>query len=272
MKYIFIILIFLKLTFSYALGDVINNIQIKNNNRITKETIISFGGIKLGKDYSQEQLNDILFNLYSTNFFSDIKFEIQGDTLIVEVEERKIIQQIRINGIKAEKTKNSILKNLSLREKSPYVTFLAKQDIKKIENSLNDAGYYFNKVDVTMENNNNDTVDLIYDIDLGEKALIKNIIFTGEKYYKDKKLKNIIISEESKFWKFISNKKYLNPNQINLDQRLLERFYLNKGFYNVRIKNSSAIFNDNHFNLVYNIDSGNIYTIRKKKLYQLVLA
>ncbi len=266
MKYIFIILIFLKLTFSYALGDVINNIQIKNNNRITKETIISFGGIKLGKDYSQEQLNDILFNLYSTNFFSDIKFEIQGDTLIVEVEERKIIQQIRINGIKAEKTKNSILKNLSLREKSPYVTFLAKQDIKKIENSLNDAGYYFNKVDVTMENNNNDTVDLIYDIDLGEKALIKNIIFTGEKYYKDKKLKNIIISEESKFWKFISNKKYLNPNQINLDQRLLERFYLNKGFYNVRIKNSSAIFNDNHFNLVYNIDSGNIYTIRNTKL------
>ena len=191
---------------------------------------------------------------------------IQGDTLIVEVEERKIVQQIILNGIKAEKTKKSILKNLSLREKSPYVNFLAKQDIKKIENSLNNAGYYFNKVDVSLKNNNNDTVDLIYNIDLGEKALIKNIIFTGDKYYKDKKLKNIIVSEESKFWKFISNKKYLNPNQIDLDLRLLEKFYLNKGFYNVQIKNSSAIFNDNHFNLIYNIDAGNIYTIRNTKL------
>ena len=266
MKYFFIILLISKFAFSYAFGDIINKIEVKNNNRITKETIITFGGIEFGKDYNQQQLNNILLDLYETNFFSDIKFDIQGDVLVVEVEERKIIQQIILNGVKAEKTKKSILKNLSLREKSPYVSFLAKQDINKIENSLNSAGYYFNKVDVTLKTNNNDTVDLIYNIDLGEKALIKKIIFTGERYYKDKKLKNIIVSEESKFWKFISNKKYLNPNQIDLDLRLLERFYLNKGFYNVQIKNSSAIFNDNHFNLVYNIDAGNIYTIRDTKL------
>ena len=266
MKYLLIILIFLKLAFTNAFSEIINDIKIKNNNRITKETIISFGGIKLGQDYTQEQLNNILLDLYSTNFFSDLKFEIQGDILIVDVKERKIVQRIQINGIKAEKTKKSILKNLNLREKSPYVNFLAKQDIKKIENSLNNVGYYFNKVNVTINNNDNDTVDLIYDIDLGEKALIKNIIFTGEKYYKDKKLKNVIVSEESKFWKFVSNKKYLNPNQIDLDQRLLEKFYLNKGFYDVKIKNSSAVFNNNHFNLIYNIDSGNVYTIRNTNL------
>ena len=171
-----------------------------------------------------------------------------------------------LNGVKAEKTKKAILKNLSLREKSPYINFLAKQDINKIKNSLNNSGYYFSQVNVSIKNNKNETVDLIYDIELGEKALIKNINFTGNRYYKDKKLKNIIVSEESKFWKFISNKKYLNPNQIDLDLRLLERFYLNKGFYNVQIKNSSAVFNDNHFNLIYNIDAGNIYTIRNTKL------
>ena len=143
---------------------------------------------------------------------------------------------------------------------------MAKQDITKIKNSLNNSGYYFNEVDVSIKNNKNETVDLIYNIELGKKALIKNIIFTGERYYKDKKLKNVIVSEESKFWKFISNKKYLNPNQIDLDTRLLERFYLNKGFYNIQIKNSSAVFSDNHFNLIYNIDAGNIYTIRDTKL------
>ena len=266
MKYVITILLILKFSITHVLGDIINDVQVKNNNRITKETIITFGGIVLGKDYSQDQLNDILIDLYSTNFFSDIKFDIQGDILVVRVEERKIIQQILLNGIKAEKTKKDILKNLSLREKSPYVNFLAKQDIKKIENALNTAGYYFNKVDVAVKNNDNETVDLIYNIDLGEKALIKRIIFTGDKYFKDKKLKNIIVSEESKFWKFISNKKYLNPNQIDLDLRLLERFYLNKGFYNVQIENSSAIFNENHFNLIYNINSGNVFTIRNTKL------
>ena len=266
MKYILTILFIFKFAFTCVYADIINNVVVKNNNRITKETIITFGGIKLGSDYSQEQLNNILSDLYSTNFFSDIKFNVQGDTLTVTVKERKIVQNIILNGIKAEKTKKTILKSFSIKEKSPYVNFLAKQDIKKIKSALNNSGYYFNEVDVSIKDNNNETVDLIYNIDLGEKALIKNIIFTGEKFYKDKKLKNIIVSEESKFWKFISNKKYLNPEQIDLDLRLLEKFYLNKGFYNVQIKNSSAIFNDNHFNLVYNIDSGNIYTIRNTKL------
>ena len=266
MKYLFIILLLIKFAFTNVFADVINDVQVKNNNRITKESIITFSGINLGKDYSQEQLNEILLNLYNTNFFSDIKFNIEGNILIVEVQERKIIQNILLNGIKAEKTKKLILRNLNLREKSPYVNFLAKQDIKKIEVSLNNAGYYFNKVDVTIKTNNNDTVDLIYDIDLGEKALIKNIIFTGEKYYKDRKLKNVIVSEESKFWKFISNKKYLNPEQIDLDLRLLEKFYLNKGFYNIEIKNSSAVFNDNHFNLIYNINAGKIFKIRDAKI------
>ena len=266
MKIFFLILLIFKFAFTYAFAEIINNIEVKNNNRITKETIITFGGIELGKNYTQEELNKILLDLYSTNFFSDINFEVQDNTLIVTVAERKIIQQIILNGIPAEKTKRSILKNLSLREKSPYVKFLAQQDIKKIQNSLNSSGFYFNKVDVTMRNNNNETIDLIYNIELGDKALIKNIVFTGERYYKDKKLKNIIVSEESKFWKFISNKKYLNPNQIDLDLRLLEKFYLNKGFYNVQIKNSSAIFNDNYFNLVYNINSGNIFTIKDAKL------
>ena len=76
MKYLFIILLIFKFAFTNAFADVINNIEVKNNNRITKETIITFGGIELGKDYSQEQLNDILLDLYSTNFFSDIKFDV----------------------------------------------------------------------------------------------------------------------------------------------------------------------------------------------------
>ena len=71
MKYLFIFLLFFKFAFTNVFSEIINNIEVKNNNRITKETIITFGGIELGKDYSQQQLNDILLDLYSTNFFSD---------------------------------------------------------------------------------------------------------------------------------------------------------------------------------------------------------
>ena len=77
-----------------------------------------------------------------------------------------------------------------------------------------------------LEKNNNNTVNLIYDIVLNKKAVIKKINFSGQKIFKSRLLSSVIITEENKFWKFLSKKKYLNENQIQLDQRLLKNFYL----------------------------------------------
>ena len=81
--------------------------------------------------------------------------------------------------------------------------------------------------------------------------------FIGDKKFKDSTLKNIIISEEYKFWKFLSGKKYLNENLINYDKRLLNNFYKNKGFFNVVIESSFANYLGNdEFEIIYNISSG----------------
>ena len=83
---------------------------------------------------------------------------------------------------------------------------------------------------------------LIFDFN----RLIKQIIFKKgfffiktpskkHKIFKKNTLSRVIVTEENKFWKFLSKKKYLNENQLNLDQRLLKNFYLNEGFYNVNI-------------------------------------
>ena len=81
--------------------------------------------------------------------------------------------------------------------------------------------------------------------------------FIGDKKFKDSTLKNIIISEEYKFWKFLSGKKYLNENLINYDKRLLNNFYKNKGFFNVIIESSFANYLGNdEFEIIYNISSG----------------
>ena len=80
------------------------------------------------------------------------------------------------------------------------------------------------------------------------KATNSKIKFIGYKKIKDRKLYNIITSEEDKFWKFISNKKYLNLERINLDKRLLKNYYLEKGFYKVQIQDAySQLVDKNNF-------------------------
>ena len=114
------------------------------------------------------------------------------------------------------------------------------EDTNSISNILRKLGYYFSKVEVYVENLDDNKVKINYDITLGKKAKIKKISFIGDKIFKDRKLRSLIISEEYKFWKFISGKKYLNEDFIAMDQRLLRNFYLNQGYYNVEINSSYA--------------------------------
>ena len=266
MKFIIYFFVITILLLKPVYSEILKDVKIINNKRVSKQSILSFGNIKIGKDYNQSQLNIILKDLYDTNFFSDIKLNLENNILFIDVKERKIIQTVIIDGIKSKENTEKILKILSLKDKSPFDEFLAEQDLTKIKNSLNTAGYYFAKVEAQIKDNNNETLDLIYKIDTGDKALIQNIKFTGDKFFKDRKLRGVIVSEEAKFWKFISNKKYLDLNRIELDKRLLKNFYLNKGFYNVEIESSSAVFKDNFFELIYNVNSGNKYFIKNTKL------
>ena len=64
------------------------------------------------------------------------------------------------------------------------------------------------KLETSIVENENNSVDLIYNFDLGPIAEIKNIKFIGNKVFRDNTLRNVIISEESKFWKFITKNKF----------------------------------------------------------------
>jgi len=264
------ILYFIILFTFYSLissAEIIEDVLVNNNKRITKETIITLGNIELGKNYDKSDLDKVLKNLYDTNFFLDIKISLENNTLNISIKENKIIQTIEIEGIKANRIKESILEGLFLKERSPFIKVKVKQDVAKIKNTLTYQGYYFSEVTSSIKENDNDTVNLIYNINLGKKAKISRIEFLGNKIFKNKKLRNLIVSEENKFWKFISKKKFLNKVQIDRDERLLKNYYLNRGYYDVVVYATSAQYLDNDsFVLTYNINAGKSYKINKAKL------
>ena len=152
---------------------------------------------------------------------------------------------------------SSIYEILLLKDRSSYNLSLVKKDETLILNYLKQKGYYFSNVTSSYQDLGDNKVDLLYKVELGNKAKISKISFVGEKKFKDSTLRNAIISEEYKFWKFISGKKYLNEGLINYDKRLLNNFYKNKGFFNVDINSSFANYlGKDEFEIIYNISSG----------------
>ncbi len=257
-KKIYIVCIFTILfiqSLSYA--EIINEIKIKGNDRITNETIILFGGYNINDNIESSDLNNIIKNLYETSFFKDVSINFEDNILLITVDENPLIQSVVFEGIKNKSLIKGIKEIILQKEKSSFVESKVKKDQDLILNSLRVNGYYFSEISTKIKNNSNNTVDIIYNVSLGEKALIKNIKFIGNKIFKNNKLRKVIVSEEAKFWKFLSTKKTIDVRRFDLDQDLLNNFYKNNGYYNVKINSSYAkLIEDNYFEIVFNIDAG----------------
>jgi len=254
-----LIILSIFLTFS-SYSKNYEKIIINGNERISNETILVFSEISEDKSLNENSINDILKKLYKSGYFKDVSVKIENNNLTINVLENPIIQTVFINGIKRKKTEESLYEILSLKNRSSYNSINVKKDENAILNYLKVQGFYFSRITSSYQDLEDNKIDLYYEIDLGDKAKISKILFVGDKIFKDSTLKSVILSEEYKFWKFISGKKYLNENLINYDKKLLNNFYKNKGFYNVVIESSFASYLGNdQFEILYNISPGKKY-------------
>jgi len=258
LKILFFLFIFSTSLQNHSNANIIQNIEIDGNVRIPNETIISFLSLENNQQIDSEKINEITKTLYESNFFSNVSIEFKNDKLFIFVTENPIIQEIIFDGIKSKDLLKSITAELKLVSRSSFVKIYADQDLSKMLSNLKNSGYFFSKIDTRIEDLSDNKINLIYNINLGKKAKIKKISFIGNKIFKDNKLRGVILSEEYKFWKFISNKKYLNENLVELDKRYLKNFYINNGYYNAIISSSFAkLIDEDQFELVFNINSGN---------------
>ncbi len=263
----FILKVVILICFFSANGfaETLKKIEVSGNKRISDQTVIIFSDIKINSEVSNSNLDKVIKNLYKTNFFKNVDLTFENQTLFINVDENPIVEDLEIIGVKNKSLLEFLTDNINLANMKSFDQEILSSDLDLIDNILKTNGYYFNKISSSKSFNNElNTVKIKIDIDLGDKAKIKKIIFLGDKIFKDKRLKEVIASEEHRFWKFISRNVYINQEIINLDKRLLESYFKNNGYYNVRINNSFVEFDKKgNFNLIFNISSGQKYLFNK---------
>ena len=253
--------------FNLSYSDSIKKFEIYGNDRISDETILMFSDLEIGQDITENDLNDALKELYYTDYFKDVSISVEKNIVIIKVVENPIIQKIIINGVKEGNLLEIIDDVTSKINKYPLIDSKISDQVNLLKNILKSYGYYFVKLETKYVENDNNTVDLIYNFDLGDIAKIKRIKFIGNKIFSDGTLRNVIVSEETKFWKFITRNKYLDSNRIKTDVLKLDKFYRNRGYYAVKIKSTTAIINEeNQFELVFNINAGEKFYFDKVKI------
>tara|TARA_Y100000590_G_scaffold434703_1_gene553310 strand:+ start:7072 stop:9318 length:2247 start_codon:yes stop_codon:yes gene_type:complete len=263
----FFLILFLPLFIGFlnvSHAEVVKKVEVNGNERISLETILIFGDIKLGDNYESQDIKSVIKKLYETNFFSNISVELNNNLLTINLVENPIINSIIFNGEQARKYKEALIELLTLREKTSFIVNYIKSDINKIKEFYRNLGYYFVKIEAEIEKLERNRVNIIYTFDKGQKAKIAKINFLGDKKVREKRLRDIITSQETKFWKFLSRSVYLNQARIELDKRLLKNYYRNRGYYEVDITSSNVEYAEGQgFVLTYSINAGKRYKFKK---------
>ena len=146
---IFITLFFLGSTFANA--EVVNKVVIKGNKRVSEETIKVYGEIKTNKDYSESDINEVLNNLYSTNFFEDVRLELKNNIFTINVKEYPVVNQLVFAGENNKRYISEIKKLIKLKEKQSFIKSYLSQDVETIKKLYSSVGYNFSKIEIKLK-------------------------------------------------------------------------------------------------------------------------
>ncbi|ABE05198.1 outer membrane protein assembly factor BamA [Rickettsia bellii] len=248
--------------YNISLADsVIRKITIEGNHRIERSTIESYLKLKPGESYNSLKEDEAIKRLYATSLFRNIKMDMSSDgNLIVSVTETPFISSVVFRGNSKIKA-NMLSKEIYTMAGESLSQAKIELDVKKISEIYKRSGRFATIVTPKIEDLENNRVKVIFDIAEGPKTGIKYIYFSGNENYSDSELKSIVLTKESRWFRFLDSNDTYEPDRIEYDKELLKEFYQSVGFADFRVISVSAELNNTkeYFVLTYSLEEGEKY-------------
>lgn len=257
-------------TFDKGKKYTIGGIKVTGLKSYNEQTVITYTQLREGQEIlvPGEEISAVIKKLWGLELFSDINFyidRIEGDKIFLElnIQELPTLSNIEVRGLKENKAAGVIKETELKKGKKVTESFLANTK-NYIENKYKKQGYYSTKVDIstkpdTTENATNN-VKIIVNVDRGKKVKVKNIRFSGNEQFKDKKLRRAMKNTKEKFPLRIFKASKFIPEDYKEDLNSIVEKYKENGFRDARIVKDSISWNeDNTLNIDIALEEGNKY-------------
>nr|WP_294509201.1 outer membrane protein assembly factor BamA [uncultured Rhodopila sp.] len=245
-------------------SGVIESIKVEGNQRIEDGTIRSYLLVQPGDRFDPDRLDRSLKTLYATGLFQDVRLNRSGDVLVVHVAENPIVNRVAFEG--NHKLSDDQLKTaIQLRPRAVFTPALAEADRQVILDGYAKKGYYDATVDPKIIHQDQNRVDVVFQINDGSATLISKIVINGNKAFSESRLAEVINSRESRWWRFLSTSDQYDPERLAYDRELLRRFYLKNGYADIQVVDASAELSPDRkgFFLSFTVNEGERYKVGK---------
>ncbi len=246
---------------SRAPAQIITSVGVEGNQRIETATVLAYVAIQPGEAFNAERIDVALKTLFATGFFANVEFEQRGQALIVKVTENPTINQVLFEGNNAV-TKDKLEKEVQIKPRSWFTQSRVQADVRRMQEVYRRSGRFASTITPKIKVLPQNRVDLIFEISEGPETGIRKVNFIGNKAFSDERLKGEVVTEESSWWRFFSNKDNYDPDKLDYDREQLRKFYLNEGYYDFRVKSAVAELTPDQkaFFVTYAVDEGAKFT------------
>ncbi len=245
---------------SGAHAAVVNSISVRGNQRVDSATIRSYVTIKPGRSYSSFDTDESLQNLFATGLFADVRITRSGGVLVVQVEENPTINLVLFEG--NDKVRDEQLQGI-VQSQSLGIFSQAKvdSDIERIQETVRRSGRASSQVTARIDQLENNRVNVVYQINEGDRTEIAAINFIGNNAYGDNRLMEVISHNESNFLSWLKRDDVYDPDRLRADEVRLRTFYYNRGYADFQVISSVGDFNaaDNAYTITITVDEGDLY-------------
>jgi len=241
-------------------GLTASNIVVEGNRRVEADTVRSYFKLAPGEHLDAGKIDAALKALYGTGLFQDVRITQSGGKLIVTVVEAPVINKIAFEGNHRLKDEQ-LLQEIQSKERGSLSRAAVQADVQRILEIYQRNGRFDVSALPKIIDRPNNRVDLVFEINEGEKTGIKSIAFVGNKAYSTWRLKEVIKTSESTLLSFLQTTDVYDPDRIEADRDLIRRFYLKHGYADVQVVSATGVYDPGRkgFVVTFTIEEGALY-------------
>lgn len=242
-------------------GATITEVRVVGTKRIDPSTVNSYVQVKPGDTYNAARVDASLKSLFDTGLFADVTLRREGNALIIQVVENPIINRIAFEGNR--RLVDDVLDaEVTLRPRVVYTRTKVQNDVKRLLDIYRRSGRFGATVEPKVIQLPENRVDLVFEVDEGPSNGIRAINFINNSEFSDGRLREIIQTDESAFWRFLTSNDTYDPDRLSFDRELLRRFYLAEGFADFRVVSAIAELTEDRedFVITFTLEEGPEYT------------
>ena len=242
----------------------LTDIRIEGTQRIEPETVRSYMTLHVGDPIDPAEMDRSLKALFATGLFADVTLRREGSVVVVRVVENPIINRVAFEGNRRIEDKD-LNNEIQLRPRVVYTRARVQRDAQRIIDIYRRSGRFAATVEPKIIQLPQNRVDLVFEINEGPLTGIRRITFIGNKEFSDSRLREVLQTKESAWYRFLSNADVYDPDRLTFDRELLRRHYLKYGYADFRVVSAVAELapSKSDFFITFTIEEGDRYKFGK---------